>query len=86
MGEVWTNAIALNFSKELDSTGCSIQVLERLDFWSDAMYNQFKFLVFVNIKTKKVFRRSAFIQTNIFFLKLKRSLTKKMYHILTTEY
>ena len=27
-----SNAIALNFSKELDSTDCSMQVLERLDF------------------------------------------------------
>ena len=41
------------------------------------MYNQFKFLVFVNIKTKKVFRRSAFIQTNIFFLKIKKEFNKK---------
>ena len=27
-----SNAIALNFLNELDSTDCSMQVLERLDF------------------------------------------------------
>ena len=27
-----SDAIALNFSKELDSTDCSMRVLERLDF------------------------------------------------------
>ena len=27
-----SDAIALNFSKELDSTECSMRVLERLDF------------------------------------------------------
>ena len=27
-----SDAIALNFSKELDSTECSMKVLERLDF------------------------------------------------------
>ena len=27
-----SDAIALNFSKELDSFDCSMQVLERLDF------------------------------------------------------
>ena len=27
-----SDAIALNFSKELDSTDCHMQVLERLDF------------------------------------------------------
>ena len=31
------DAIALNFSKELDSTDCSRQVLQRLDFYSDVM-------------------------------------------------
>ena len=30
--EMGSNAIALNFSNELDSTDCSMQVLERLDF------------------------------------------------------
>ena len=33
MGEVWTvDAIALNLSKKLDSTDCSMRVLERLGF------------------------------------------------------
>ena len=34
MGEVWlgSDAIALHFSKELDSTDCSMRVLKRLDF------------------------------------------------------
>ena len=62
-----SGAITVNFSKELDSTDCSIRGFERLDFevkWC----NQFKF--------KWVFRRFAFIQANIFFLKLKRILTK----------
>ena len=35
--EIWvksmdSDAISLNFSKELDSTECSMKVLERLDF------------------------------------------------------
>ena len=34
-----SDAIALNFSKELDSTDCSMQVcLEILDFKSDVIY------------------------------------------------
>ena len=53
--------IALNFSKELDSTDCSMWVMERC--------NHFKFLVFDNIK--RIFRRFAFIQVNIFFLRFK---------------
>ena len=33
MGKVWAvDAIALNFLKKLDSTDCSMWVLERLDF------------------------------------------------------
>ena len=32
-----SDAIALNFLKELDSTDCSMQALERLDFLSDVM-------------------------------------------------
>ena len=32
-----SDVIALNFSKELDSTECSMRVLERLDFKSDVM-------------------------------------------------
>ena len=39
MGEVYmgSDAITLNFLKKLDSTDCSIRVLERLEFWSDMM-------------------------------------------------
>ena len=44
--------------------------------WRD-VYIQFKFLVLGN--NKRVFRRFAFIQVNIFFLKSKRILTKKWY-------
>ena len=29
---IGSDVVTLNFSKELDSTNCSIQVLERLDF------------------------------------------------------
>ena len=48
-------------------------------FWRDCIFkvtwcNQFKFLVFGNIKW--VFRWFAFLQANIFCLKLKRILTK----------
>ena len=68
-----SGTIASNLSKELGSTHCSMQVLERLDFYV-TLCKQFKFLVFDNIK--KVFRRFAFIQANILFLKLKRILTK----------
>ena len=32
-----SDVIVLNFSKELDSTECSMRVLERLDFKSDVM-------------------------------------------------
>ena len=32
-----SDAIALNFLKKLDSTDCSMWVLERLDFLSDMM-------------------------------------------------
>ena len=44
--------------------------------WRD-VYIQFKFLVLGN--NKRVFRRFAFIQVNIFFLKSKRIITKKWY-------
>ena len=40
MGEVCyiaSDATALNFSRELDSTGCPMRVLERLDFLGDMM-------------------------------------------------
>ena len=39
MGEVAVgcDAMAVNFLKELDSTDCSIWVLERLDLQSDVM-------------------------------------------------
>ena len=39
MGEVAVgcDAMALNFLKELDSTDCSMRVLERLDLQSDVM-------------------------------------------------
>ena len=67
-----SDTITFNFSNELDSSACSMQVLERLDF-KEAGCNQFKLLVFGNVKW--VFRRFAFIQTNIFFLKLKSILT-----------
>ena len=30
-----SDASTLNFLKDLDSTDCSMQVLERFDFWSD---------------------------------------------------
>ena len=53
-----------------------MRVLERLNFQSGVMYI-FKFLVLGN--NKRVFRRFAFIQVNIFFLKSKRILTKKWY-------
>ena len=67
-----SDAIALNFSNKLDSTDCSIWVLERSIFKSDMIHlNQFKFLVFDNIK--RVFRRFAFIEANIFFLKCFKS-------------
>ena len=46
-----SDAIALNFLKKLDSTDCFIWVLERSISQSDTIYlNQFKFLVFDNIK------------------------------------
>ena len=32
-----SDAVALNFLKKLDSTDCSMRVLERLDFSSDMM-------------------------------------------------
>ena len=32
-----SDVIALNFSKELDSTECSMRVFDRLDFKSDVM-------------------------------------------------
>ena len=64
MGKVWAvDAIALNFLKKLDSIDWPMWVLER-----EVTCNQFKFLVFGNIK--RVFR-FAFIQANIFFLKIK---------------
>ena len=39
--------------------------------------NQFKFFVFGNIK--KVFRKFAFIQANIFILKIKKDFNKNRY-------
>ena len=59
--KVWAvDATALNFLKKLDSTDCSLWVLERLEVtWC----NQFKFLVFDNIKRVFSF---AFIQVNIY--------------------
>ena len=67
-----SDAIALNFLKKLDSTDCFIWVLERSISQSDTIYlNQFKFVVFDNIK--RVFRRFAFIEANIFFLKCIKS-------------
>ena len=61
--------IPLNFSKELDSTDCFILMVT----WC----NQFKFLVFGNIK--KVSRRLAFIQANTFFLlKIKSDFITKI--------
>ena len=44
--------------------------------WRDVC-NQSKFLVFGNIK--RVFRRFAFIQANIFFLKIKKDFNKNQY-------
>ena len=58
-----------------------MQDLERLDLYSNVMYNQLKFLVFGDIK--RVFRMYAFIQANIFFLKIKTEFNKKMCYILT---
>ena len=66
-------SVAITFSKELDCTDCCMRVSERLDFKVTGC-NQLKFLIFGNIK--QVFRRLAFSQANIFFLKLKRVLTK----------
>ena len=57
------DAMALNFLKKLDSTDCSMWV------WHDG------FLVFGNIKNERVFR-FAFIQTTIFFRKIKRNFNK----------
>ena len=50
--------------------------------WRDQIFqmtlcNQFKFFVFGNIK--KVFRKFAFIQANIFILKIKKDFNKNRY-------
>ena len=64
----WCYRFTLNFSKELASTDCSMRFC-RDQIFKVMWYNQFKFLVFGNIK--KVFR-FAFVQANIFFLKIKK--------------
>ena len=69
-----SDVIALNFSKKLDPLTAPCRI------WRDQIFkvtscNQFKFLIFGNIKW--VFRRFAIIQDNIFvFLKLKSIFTK----------
>ena len=60
-----SHAIALNFSEELDSTDCSMRVLEKI--FKMMWFNQFKFLVLGNIK--RVFRfafTAQSIHANIF--------------------
>ena len=66
----WCYGIALKFSKELDSTDCSVQVFERLIRflkWRDEINSNSWFLA-----TLKEFSEGFFFfQADIFFLKLK---------------
>ena len=75
MDEFWAVvAITLNFSTELDSTDDCYMAFGEISCFKVTWCKQFKFLVFGNIKW--VFRMFAFIQANIFFLKLKSILKK----------
>ena len=73
MGEVWAvDAIALNFSKELDSTECYVCFGEiRFLKWRDVNNSNSWFLAILN-----EFSEGLCIQANIFFLKIKKCLNK----------
>ena len=74
MGKVWVvDAIALHFSTELGPNDCSMRVLKKqinILKWHDVSNSNSWFLAILNGFS----RRFAFIQANIFFLKLKSIL------------
>ena len=72
--EVWAvDAIALNFSTEVDSIECYMGLGEII-FFKVTWCNQFKFLVFIDIKW--VFRSFVFIQAIVFLNKEVSYLTE----------